>query len=438
MAVTLVGGLPNLTDCEDSLVICESFAVLKSRGIIARISLPEAQVRWSIELAPESIPAAVQQLARWILVSGNDLWIDQAETVVVDLTGTQSRDLAVCARDVTSGKTLWQDVIPIPDAAEWAEKKPAWPGGQTEEIYAFIAKDSQRLVVCLYRHTRRSWRFSPEGGRSPEPPPLACQTDAVRFDPATGKRIWHKVFPDVRVEILERNSFTGIWSHRMRVGVIDWETGANAILHELPNALGWPVQDGSHIAVPWHTKGEVGIVWIDEQGRQTRNGCWREPRAHSTKIHATPSGLALQTNDQRVWWLGAETEPRWNVRTKPYIYRVYRRGESDVYVGTDGMGGRLFAFDAESGNETLNVKPVYAGFGDLSMVPAHHVLVSPFGVSRSPFALLRLLVLSMADRTYRLDGECGRLLGTWQHGAICRAGRKREQLAVFDVRAAGT
>ena len=255
---------------------------------------------------------------------------------------------------------------------------------QTEEIYAFFAADSRRLVICLMRQSRRSGMVYPAEGIDVRGlPPYRCQTDAFRLDPATGAEHWRASFQDFPVRILERQSFSGVWSNGCKLGVLDFEDGHNTTLYESPNHLGWPVRYGSLVSVSWHSKGEVGVDWIDDCGRRTRRGCWRQPRVLSTKLHGTEAGLALQTNDQALWWLGDEEVPLWNVKAKPYIYRVHRSPDTDVFIGTDGNGGRLLGHDADSGRETLNLKPALGGVGDLAKVPGHDVLVSRFFTSRS-------------------------------------------------------
>jgi hypothetical protein len=132
--------------------------------------------------------------------------------------------------------------------------------------------------------------------------------------------------------------------------------------------------------------------------------------------------------------MGKENEPRWSVRVKPYIYQVHRSPETDVFVGTDGNGGRLLAFDAATGRETLNLKPALGGVGSLSKVPGHDVLVATYSVSKSYSVPPRLLVLSMKDRRHRLDTDCCGLIGTWDHGAVGPAGKQWTRLAILDVR----
>ncbi len=346
---------------------------------------------------------------------------------------TECGGLTVSVRNAETGKQLWEHFIPIPEAADWAEPSPAWPGAQTEEIDAFIADDPKRLIVCLFRESRRSMHFSPSHQVS-SLPPYGCQTDAVRFDPLTGEFMWHAAFQNVRVGIIERRSFTGIWSHSPRLGMLDFETGTNVTLHESPNVLGWPARVGSVLAVPWHSKREIGVDWIDERGGQMRKGALRQSGVRSTNLHATESGLALQTNDQMLWWLGKEDLPLWSIRAKPYIYRVHCSPTTDVFVGTDGRGGRLLGFDAASGRETFNFKPPIGGAGDLRKIPGHDVLVAKFWISRTDPTAGRLFTLSIKDRNHELGYVCRQLIGTWEHGAVCLAGRHGERLAIVDIR----
>src|SRR5262249_42556869 len=161
-------------------------------------------------------------------------------------------------------------------------------------------------------------------------------------------------------------------------GLLDFEIGKNTIFYQSHCELGWPVRDNSEIVVPWHSKKDVGVDWIDVRGRRIRQTSWRESGVRSATLHATESGFGRQTNDQTLWWLGKGETPLWNVRAKPYIYRVESSRGTDVFVGTDGRGGRLFAFDQSSGQETLNIKPPMGGAGTLTKVGAHDVLVAKF------------------------------------------------------------
>jgi len=438
MSVTFLNGLPGLGDstCTLSLRTRGPSAFLRSPCFIARIS---GEVEWLIERSLGKLTESTWNLPRRIRVSGSDLWISEADPVVAEIISTECGGLTVSVRHAETGKQLWEHFIPIPEAAEWAEPSPAWPGAQTEEIEAFIADDPKRLIVCLFRQSRRSGMFCPHRGiKVFSLPPYACQTDAACFEPLTGKAIWRAAFQNVRVGIIERRCFTGIWSHGPWLGMVDFEAGTNTTLYESPNLLGWPVRVGSVLAVPWHSKGEVGVDWIDGRGGRVRKGAWRRAGVRSTNLHATESGLALQTNDQMLSWLGDEQLPLWSTRAKPYIYRVHCSRGTNVFVGTDGNGGRLFGLDAASGRETLNLKPALGGVGDLAKVAGHTALVARFAISRSYSIPARLLVLSMKDRCHDLETQCHVLVGTWEHGAVCRAGKNGEQLAIVDIRSSET
>ncbi len=384
MPVTFIDDLPGLSDSDfaPSMRVRGATAFLRTPHFIARICLNSGKVVWFIERSFARLAKSAISLPRRIRLSGSDLWASETEQIVAEILCTENGELTVSARNAETGEQVWEHFIPIPEAADWAERTPAWPGAQTEEIDAFIADDPNRLIVCLFRQSRRSTYFSPshEVGTLPS---YSCQTDAVGFIPSTGKVVWRSDFENVRVGILERESFTGFWSHSPRVGKIDFDTGTNGTLYESSNSLGWPARVGSLVAVPWHSKREVGVDWIDQRGERIRKGTFRRLGAVTTNLHVTESGLALQTNDQMLWWLGKEELPLWSIRAKPYIYRVHSSRDSSVFVGTDGNGGRLMGFDQLSGGETLNLKPALGGVGDLSKVPGHDVSVATFMTSRS-------------------------------------------------------
>jgi hypothetical protein len=436
MAVTFLDGLPGFGDsgCPLSMRIRGLSAFLRSPRCIGRFSLQSGAVDWLIERATAPFTKSTWNLPRRILVSGSDFWISESGQAVAEIISTECGGLVVSVRDASTGSPLWEDFVPVPVAADWAETSPAWPGAQTEEIDGFLADDPKCLIVCLFRQSRRSGLSDPARGIEVfSLPSYGCQTDAIRFDPLSGNAMWHAAYQDVRVGILERRSFTEIWSNSPRLGVLDFESGTNAIIYESPNLLGWPVLDCSVLSVPWHSKGDVGVDWIDKRGTRIRTAAWRQSGVRSTKLHGTESGLALQTNDQMIWWLGKEDMPLWRIRAKPYIYQVHCSA-TDVFVGTDGNGGRLLGFDAVSGRETINLKPALGGVGDLTKVPGHDVLVATFRISRTYSNPARLLILSMKDRLHDLDNQCWGLVGTWEHGAVFLAGVNGERLAIVDIR----
>jgi hypothetical protein len=435
MGNVLVDGLPSLAGAAGALSLRTQgmSAFVRSPRFISRIALESGIVAWVFERELVALKESIWKLPRRIRLSGSNLWKSESDHTIAELTPTEDGGVLISGRNSETGRHLWDYPVLIPEAASWAEPSPAWPGAQTEEIEAFLANDPTRLVVCMSRQSRRSCMYSPSITVNTLPP-QACQLDAIRLDTSTGKPIWQGCFPDVGVGITQRGSFQGIWSCTQRVGVVDFETGTNSVLHEYPHTLGWPVRDGLFVAVPWHSEGQVGIAWLDERGNEKQRSTWQHRRVNATYLHQTESGLAMQINEQTLCWLGEQHFPSWEIRAKPYIYRVHRCSTTDVYVGTDGRGGRLLAFDAASGQETLSLKPPSGGAGTLAKVPEHQVLVAKFWTSRRDYVDGSLLVLSMQDGSHRLDCGCRELLGTWQHGAVCVAGENGERLAIVDIR----
>jgi hypothetical protein len=433
MPHAFVDGLPELTDSGGGLGLRTHrlSAFVQSDRFISRISLEFGRVVWLWERHRVPTTESTWNLPRRIDISGSRLWHSDADDVVAELLPTEDGGALVSARRAETGQQLWEYFIPIPAAANWAEPSPAWPGAPTEEIEAFFAGDPTRLIVCMSRQSRRSCFYSP-AITVDTLPPRACQLDAIRLD-ASGMPVWQANYPDVAVGILKRRSFAGIWSSGQQVGVLDFETGTNRILREYPHTIGWPVHEALGVAVPWHSGGQVGIAWLDERGNYVRQAKWQQPRVNATRLHDTEAGLALQVNEQTLFWLG-EDKPLWSIRAKPYIYQVHCSPGSDVFVGTDGRGGRLLGFDPVSGRETLNLKPTFGGAGTLAKVPAHEVLVAKFWTSRRDPIAGNLLVLTMRDRTHRLACQCRELLGVWQHGAVCVSGKNGERIAIVDLR----
>lgn len=435
MSRQVITDLPTMSDfgVASSLLVRGATAFISHPQFVGAIDLDSGRVKWGIERTPTQTPTDVYDLPRWIGVSGLQFWLDQTGTVLVELSEAEDGGLRVSARMASTGLSIWERHILIPDAADWAESKPAWPGAQTEELDAYLACVESQVVVCTSRRSRCKYYYS-STVTVDTLPTYACQLDAVRLDLNCGTTIWQKSIPDTHVGILERRSFSGIHANGGKVGVIDWETGTNRLLHESSHQLGWPVSDGSLVAVPWHSKAEVGVIWLNEFGEQRRQASWSKPRAKSTCLHKTDAGLALQVDDQSLYWIGREVAPLWNVRVKPYIYKVCCALASDVFIGTDGRGGWLHGFDPTTGKETLKFKPTIGGAGTLEKIPSLDALVAMFWTSRRYGNSGQLFVLSLRDREQHWAGECQQLLATWDNGVLCTAGQNDSELVVVDVR----
>ncbi len=438
--VNVVAGLPSCGDSKTSQSLRAhthgSALFLCSSSFIARVELETQKLEWLIEKDVRPFSESCQSLPRRITpAAGTIVWIDGAGQTIVEITSSECGGMRVVARDTRSGAVSWERFIPVPDAAPWAEPFPAWPGAQTEEISAFIADDPNRLVICLSRQARRMTLLAPDRGIEVTTlPPFACQIDLLRIAPSTGDINSQATLQDVRIAVLGRGKFSGMWRDKLRAGCIDFDTLENTLVYQASNAVGSPVRDGSRFAIPWHSKVEAGVVWTNGLGAVVRNVAWRQLRVRSIMMHTTRAGFAVQTNDQSLSWLGDGHSPKWTIRARPYIYAVSACPNSSVFVATDGNGGRLLAFDQSCGAETLNLKPAVGGVGSLAEIPAHDLLIASFRTSRSYSVPARLLVLSMEDLSYELHRECWNIIGTWDHGAICRVGLAGEQVAIVDIR----
>lgn len=397
MSVTYIDSIPGFDDSESHLEVQthDSVAFLRSSGCLTRIDLAAGHVDWLVERSVDENDDTGVALSQRILFSGKELWVSQDGKEVAERVPGEDGGLVVAARNALDGRPLWKHSIPVTAHA-------------TVYFTPFFAADMTRLVVCLFRESRRI--VTAEDGF--KPPPYTCQTDAMRLDPLTGRICWSGSFPGMRIGIMQRESFTGIWSRGTELGRLDLETGSNIIMHQASAVLGDPIPCGTGLAVSWHSQKEIGVEWFDESGRLTRSSRISHPKVHSTRLHNTGAGLALQANDAAsLWWYGDEDRPLWSVRARPYIYRVCRSAGTDVFVGTDGMGGRVFGFDPSSGQETLNLKPALGGVGSLSPVGEHPLLVASFRTSKSYSRAPRLLILSMIDRSHQLAYECQK----WDH-----------------------
>ena len=414
MSITYIDGLPGFedADCRVRVQVNGAALFVKSPLCLARIELSTGNVDWLVDRSLSDEPK--RRVRERVLVWGKDLWISDDGTLVAELLPSQDGGLLVSVRDAQTSKSVWEKSIPVDVACD-----------------AFFAADDKRLVVCLFRESRR---VAVADGKD-KLPPCKCHADVTRFEPQTGQLMWSGSFPGLHVSMIERETFRGLWTNQNKLGRLDLETGSNAIIHEFPYELGRVVSIGTGLAVSWHNTREVGVSWLDEHGAQTDSCVIPEARVHSTRLHNTGAGLGLQLNDaEKVWWLGEHRQPLWNVKAKPYVYRVWRQAGGDLFVATDGNGGRVFGFDADSGHETLNLKPALYGVGSLTRVGESSTLVASFRASKSQSKPPSLLILSMTDRSHRFAYECQLLEGTWQHGAICRTGDRCERLAIIDLR----
>jgi hypothetical protein len=437
MEIRTLDGLPALEPASRQIELSPTGdgAFVRAPRFVARVRSAACPIAWLEERPAITHAPSYWSLSRRIEISGRATWLARDSLVFADMMTSPCGGLIITVLDGATGRQIWQTVVELPEPAQFAEPAPAWPGAPTEEIAAFFADDPDHLILCLSRQSRRSRRVSAGASLAAQTlPAFGCQLDAIRFDLSRGESLWRFQNPDIHVGAIERRAFRGLWATGTRMGSLDFETGQCTELLRSDETLGWPVRANDLIAVPWHGSKAIGIDWIDTAGGLARRWAVAERRVHKAQLHATRAGLAVQVNDQRLQWLGHETAAQWSTVAKPFIYHVHAGSCGDVFVATDGQGGRLVAFDAASGEKTLNLKPSYGGAGELVEVPDHEALLVKFWKSALKPNSCQLQLVSMRDRSSQAIGECSELIGAWQHGAIYRAGKAGERLAMIDLR----
>lgn len=437
--LTPIAGLPDPPNELFSSLAIRTFqdtAFIRYSTYIARVNLVSGQVEWILKREP-------QDTTRWRVLNrrircsfDGNFRLAKSGEALVEIQATESGGVQATAWSAATGAVLWVRRFPVPEAAPWAEKTPAWSQAETEEIHAFLADDTEKVVLGFARHTRRSMGWSPTINVD-WIPPFACQLDMTGLDPLTGTQVWQDSYPDVTVGIVHRGRFCGEWSHDGRMGVIDLESGSNRVLFQSPHSLGWPTRDSRDFVVSWHAKAEVGVTWISERGEIVRTGAWLVKKVRFTHLHQTGNGLALQTNDQNLHWLGCGSTPLWSIRAKPYIYSVHHASGANVYVATDGNGGRLLGFDVRTGAETLNLKQKLGGFGAIIEM-GDGVFVHGWTDSPSYSVTSRLFVLAMKSGRFEICDTRLAPFAAWRNGVIgCiwkNAVRQGGEIAIADLR----
>ena len=110
-----------------------SSAFVHCPEFIARIDLTSG-TRWVIERPRVIISEFTSRQPRFIRKFNGTIWSDAASQLAAELVSTECGAMRLIARHAATGELSWERMVPIPEAAEWAEREPAWPGAQTEEI----------------------------------------------------------------------------------------------------------------------------------------------------------------------------------------------------------------------------------------------------------------------------------------------------------------
>ena len=399
--------------------------LVRTRKWLALCSLQTGMVEWRVDRDAPVVNESRQAIDGFCDMNlwGAKLWIDPESSTVAELFWREPDSLMLTARCMKTGSIRWQFVYRRPPLAAWAETSPAWPGAPQEEIYAFLAQAPSSLVLCIYRQTRCMGISTPEF-KVFDRPPFHCQTDLVCFEPTSGHVRWSHAQDGLRLDVLDWKNFHGLWIDDEQAGWVDFETGTVSRLCREGYCFGRPAAFEQHGYFPWFDRNRkrIGYIRANSQMVPDLDYSWLERGVQQIVAWPTHRGVALQLNDQKIVWTNGD-ERLWNQRAKPYIYRIFASSSSDVWVATDGKGGRLFGFDPRTGNETYNFRPAMGGLGDMRLMNAS-LAVGSVCMHRSYSIAPKLFTFDVETQKMDFWADCWLLLGNWEEGVVFVTGDK--------------
>ena len=158
---------------------------------------------------------------------------------------------------------------------------------------------------------------------------------------------------------------------------------------------------------------------------------WSEKNVKDIRSWPTNFGVAIQVNDQKIVWT-TEGDRIWEQKSKPYVYRVFAADQSDIFVATDGNGGRLLGFNRTDGQETFNFRPVFGGLGHSHFFENAHLAVALVSVKKSHWAPSKLLFFKTDTKEMQLGEDCWQILSDWKRGVVFVTGEKKGKIAILD------
>ena len=338
------------------------------------------------------------------------------------------------ARCLSSGDVLWEYVHERPPLAPWAEKKPAWPGAPQEEIYPFLAKSADNLVLCVYRRTRceamTTLEFSVD-----DVPPLHCQTELYSFEPTTGRIRWSLVQEGLQLNLLDWKNFRGLWVNEEQAGWVDLDSGEVSSVVKDGVCFGRPAIYNGSSYFPWFHKKlkRVGYIRANSKMQVEQEFDYSKKNVRDTRVWPTSQGVALQISDQKFLWIKHDGNMLWEQRAKPYIYNLFASDISDIFVGTDGAGGRLLGFDSTTGQETLNFQPVFCGLGESSFFEDSRIAVASVAMKKSHWVPSQILLFNPDTKGMEFTSTCWKIIGSWARGVVFVSGEKGRPISFLDL-----
>ena len=409
---------------------------VRKTDFLALCSLKTGKVNWCVTRnAPDGNVDPSIDVFSSLLFWGTRLWVGLKDQVVAEIFYDAPESAKLVARCMRTGKVLWEYVHQRPPLEPWAEEKPAWPGAPQEAAFVFLARSENNLVLCLHRRTRCSGMSTSEFTVF-DTPPFQCQTELYSFEPTSGALRWSKVQIGLRLNNLEWKNFKGLWGNDGQAGWLDLDSGVVCTIEKGGCCFGVPTLYGELGYFPWFDKKSksIGYIRVNQHMEVDCDFSWNEKSVRNIRVWPTNSGVAIQVNDQKVIWTTAD-ERVWELRAKPYVYNVFATDDSDIFVATDGAGGRLLGFDRTDGHETLNFRPVFCGLGDTHFFEEAQMAVASVAMKKSHWVPSKLLIFNIQTKSMDFVLSCWNILSPWSRGVVFVSGEKDRRIAFLDLNA---
>ncbi len=416
------------------VVTAGDHCLVRKNGFLALCSLKTGKVNWCVtRTAPDGNRDASSDIFSSLLFWGAKLWIGLKDQVVAEIFYDEPDSAKLVARCMKTGNVLWEYVHPRPPLEPWAEETPAWPGAPQEEAYVFLARSENNLVLCLHRRTRCLARSTSEF-TVPHTPKFQCQTELYSFEPTSGALRWSKVQTGLKLNLLEWKDFKGVWGNDGQAGWLDLDSGIVRTIEREACCFGMPTVYRRSGYFPWFDKKNksIGYMRANQLMEVDCDHSWSEKSVRDIRAWPSSSGVALQVNDQKVIWT-TSSERVWEQRAKPYVYKVFATDKSDVFIATDGAGGRLLGFDRTDGHETLNFKPVFCGLGHIHFFEEPHIAVASVAMKKSHWVPSKLLVFNTETKSMDFVSSCWHILSAWSAGVVFVSGERNRSIAFLDL-----
>ncbi len=180
-----------------------------------------------------------------------------------------------------------------------------------------------------------------------------------------------------------------------------------------------PTISGMFGYFPWFDKKtkQIGYIRTNQHMEVDCDFSWTEQGVRDIRAWPTSNGVVVQVNHQKVIWTTADDRV-WVQRAKPYVYGVFATEDSDIFVTTDGGGGRMLGFDRISGNETFNFRPALGGLAHTHFFEEAQIAVASVAMKKSHWVASRLLVFRTDTKSMDFVASCWMILSRWSGGVV--------------------